>query len=170
MTWQSYIDEPGFWGFLGCSSLHRERLQDSSFDNMMALLSFKYLEFSPSPLIEGRECADGNGGFYKPGLEFGYSIDKNSVTRLLLTTRQTRKRSPAMRPWGKGDLFEHIAILCQNSQNRFHCPRVIHYLFFWLTTLGYYILYKDSVRTNERCVSSILPKDFILCMYLLSGA
>lgn len=140
------------------------------FNNLMVLLSVRYLELSSSPLIRGkRVCADCNGGFYRPWLEICYCIDKNSVIWLSLTTRKAGKWSPATCPWGKGDLFEHIAILCKYGQNHFHSPRATKCLIFWFIKSGYYMHYKDSVRTNEKCVSYMLPKDFVPNTYLISG-
>lgn len=50
------MDDPTFWVFWD-TPLYTgtQGLRDSGIDNLVALLFFRYLEFSPSSLTEGRE-------------------------------------------------------------------------------------------------------------------
>lgn len=142
-------DDPGISGLSGCSSLHwdsgTQALTTLWLCCLVGIRNFHLQQWRGEERVRRAQW-----GFYRPWPESWYSVDKNSVTWLLLPIREARKWSPATCPGGKGGLFEHRAILCL---------RAIHCLIFWFIKSGYYILYKDSVKTNEIFVSYILPKD-----------
>lgn len=149
------VDEPPFSGLLGYSLLQWGSGTQAS-TNSWLFFSYRKLGNSLSSTNEEKGVC---GGQWR----FSETVTKNSDLPLV----RTQARDDHSHKGGWKTVWCTKSYTLPIRSKSFSLPKshtLSHCLIYKIGILG-----KDSVRINERCVSYVLPKDFVICMHPISG-